>query len=182
MDNADNMNNINNEFSDNVFNCATTFGAFAGLANSAYTFNQISGQGDDSSKEGIENQIKLIEEETKELREGFEAGSTVEILDACIDILYVTYGLILKLEITCDIDAAMKQVHDDNFKKFFNGSEYQLAEETKDWHCSKGKKARVSKSSYGVYAVLDENNKVLKPIDFVSTDLTKFVMEDHREL
>ena len=158
------------------------FESFAGLANSAYTFNQISGQADDTSKEGIENQIKLIEEESKELREGFETGSTVEILDACIDILYVTYGLLQKLEVTCDVDAAMKQVHTDNFKKFFSGSEYQLAEETQKYQCSKGKNARVSKSEYCVYAVLDENNKVLKPIDFVSTDLTKFVKEEYRVL
>ena len=169
-------------FSNGVFDNAGGFESFTGLANSAYTFNEISGQANDISKTGIENQIKLIEEETKELREGFEANSTVEILDACIDILYVTYGLLQKLESKCNIDAAMKQVHTDNFKKFFGGGEYQLAEETKKYQCSKGKNARVSKSSHGVYAVLDENNKVLKPIDFVSTDLTEFVKEEYRDL
>ena len=169
-------------FTNEVFEYTDGFQAFASLASSAYTFNEISGQARDTSKEGIENQIKLIEEETKELREGFEAGSTVEILDACIDILYVTYGLLQKLESKCDVDAAMKQVHIDNFKKFFDGSEYQLAEETQKYQCSKGKNARVSKSLHGVYAVLDENNKVLKPIDFVSTDLTKFVKDEYRDL
>lgn len=169
-------------FSNEVFEYTNGFQVFASLASSAYTFNEISGQARDTSKEGIENQIKLIEEESKELREGFEAGSTVEILDACIDILYVTYGLLQKLEVTCDVDAAMKQVHTDNFKKFFSGSEYQLAEETQKYQCSKGKNARVSKSVRGIYVVLDENNKVLKPIDFASTDLTKFVKEEYRAL
>ena len=173
---------MNTDSTNSVFECSDEFQSFAGLASSAYIFNQISGQACDSSDQGIENQIKLIEEEVKELCEGFEAGSTVEILDACIDILYVTYGLLQKLEGRCDIDAAMKQVHTDNFKKFFDGGEYQLAEETKKYQCSKGKNARVSKSPYGVYAVLDENNKVLKPIDFVSTDLTKFVKEEYRAL
>ena len=173
---------MNNTFSDDVFECSDEFQSFAGLASSAYIFNQISGQANDSSNQGIENQIKLIEEETKELREGFEVGSTVEILDACIDILYVTYGLLQRLAVSCDIDAAMKQVHTDNFDKFFDGSEYQLAEETKKYQCSKGKNARVSAPSYGVYAVLDENNKVLKPIDFIGTDLTKFVKEEYRVL
>ena len=174
---------MNINFSNSVFDDPyNDFQYFACLANSAYSFNEISGQAYDTSKEGIENQIKLIEEETKELREGFEAGSTVEILDACIDVLYVTYGLLQKLESKCNVDAAMKQVHRDNFTKFFDGGEYQLAEETQKYHCSKGKNARVSKSSHGVYAVLDENNKVLKPIDFVSTDLTKFVKEGHRAL
>lgn len=174
---------INGKFSNEVFDDACNdFQHFACLANSAYTFNDISGQANDTSKKGIENQIKLIEEETKELREGFEAGSTVEILDACIDILYVTYGLLQKLETKCNVDAAVKQVHTDNFKKFFDGFEYQLAEETKEYQCSKGKNARVSESELGVYAVLDENNKVLKPIDFASTDLTKFVKEEYRAL
>ena len=171
--------NFTNEVFDDACN---DFQHFANLANSTYTFNEISGQAYDTSKGGIENQIKLIEEETKELREGFEAGSTVKILDACIDILYVTYGLLQKLENKCDVDAAMKQVHIDNFKKFFDVSEYQLAEETQKYQCSKGKNARVSKSVHGIYAVLDENNKVLKPIDFVSTDLTKFVKEGYRAL
>ena len=171
-----------NNLANNTFDGCGEFESFAGLAKSAYTFNQISGQAKDTSKEGIENQIKLIEEETKELRDGFEAGSTVEILDACIDILYVTYGLLQKLEGRCNIDAAMKQVHTDNFNKFFDGSEYQLAEETQKYQCSKGKNARVSKYSHGVYTVLDENNKVLKPIDFVSTDLTKFVKDEYRDL
>lgn len=169
-------------FSNAVFNNCDYFKYFACLASSAYTFNKISGQKKDTSKEGIENQIKLIEEETKELREGFKAGSTVEILDACIDILYVTYGLLQKLEDRCDVDAAMKQVHTDNFDKFFDGSEYQLAVETQNHHRSKGKNARVYLSPYGVYAVLDENNKVLKPVDFVSTDLTKFVKDEYRDL
>ena len=174
---------MNINFSNSVFDDAyNDFQYFAYLANSAYTFNEISGQVCDTSKEGIENQIKLIEEETKELREGFEASSTVKILDACIDILYVTYGLLQKLESKCDVDAAMKQVHIDNFKKFFDGSEYQLAEETQKYQRSKGKNARVSKSVRGIYVVLDENNKVLKPIDFVSTDLTKFVKEAYRAL
>ena len=168
-------------FTNEVFD-SDGFQAFASLASSAYTFNEISSQARDTSKEGIENQIKLIEEEVKELREGFEAGSTVEILDACIDILYVTYGLLQKIESKCNVDAAMKQVHIDNFKKFFDGSEYQLAEETQKYQCSKGRDARVSESSHGVYAVLDENNKVLKPIDFVSTDLTKFVKDEYRDL
>ena len=173
---------MDTNFINEVFDYTDGFQAFASLASSAYTFNEISSQARDTSKEGIENQIKLIEEEVKELREGFEAGSTVEILDACIDILYVTYGLLQKLESKCDVDAAMKQVHTDNFKKFFDGSEYQLAEETQKYQCSKGKNVRVSKSVRGIYAVLDENNKVLKPIDFVSTDLTKFVKDEYRDL
>lgn len=174
---------MNIKFSNAVFNDCDDFQHFAGLASSAYTFNKISGQAVDTSKEGIENQIKLIEEETKELREGFEAGSTVEILDACIDILYVTYGLLQKLEVSCAVKAAMKQVHTDNFKKFFDDSEYQLAAETQNYHCSNGKNARIKHVKYlDRYVVLDENNKVLKPIDFVGTDLTKFVKEEYRVL
>ena len=56
----------------------------------------------------VENALKLIREECREFHEAFVANDKVEQLDACIDICYVTLGMIARFgEAPCEEDKCM---------------------------------------------------------------------------
>jgi predicted HAD superfamily Cof-like phosphohydrolase len=59
--------------------------------------------------------IELIDEEFKELKEGFKNDDLVEIADALTDILYVVYGAGHALGIP--LDNCMEEVHNSNMSK-----------------------------------------------------------------
>jgi predicted HAD superfamily Cof-like phosphohydrolase len=89
--------------------------------------------------------VKLIEEETSELAEAIAAHDQVETLDALIDILVVTIGAIHSMG--SDAEGAWKEVMSTNFAKI-------------------GEDGKVRKR---------EDGKVLKPVGWVSPNLTKFI-------
>jgi len=89
--------------------------------------------------------VTLIEEEANELAEAIAAHDQVETLDALIDILVVTIGAIHSMG--SDAEGAWKEVMSTNFAKI-------------------GEDGKVRKR---------EDGKVLKPIGWVSPNLTKFI-------
>lgn len=90
--------------------------------------------------------VKLIVEEHQELLEATLSDDRVEQLDALIDILVVTIGAIHSMG--ADAEGAWKEVMMTNFAK--------IDKET----------GKVRKR---------EDGKVLKPVGWVSPDLTKFI-------
>ena len=89
--------------------------------------------------------VSLIDEEAGELAEAIAAHDQVETLDALIDILVVTIGAIHSMG--SDAEGAWKEVMSTNFAKI-------------------GEDGKVRKR---------EDGKVLKPVGWVSPDLTPFV-------
>lgn len=59
--------------------------------------------------------LKLIKEELKELTEAFEKDDLVEAYDACLDILYVTYGTLVELGL--DAEPGFEEVQRSNMSK-----------------------------------------------------------------
>lgn len=67
------------------------------------------------SKKRAQLRIDLIGEEFEELMEGIAKDDLVEIADALIDLLYVTYGACCEYGI--DADIGLTEVHDSNMSK-----------------------------------------------------------------
>jgi predicted HAD superfamily Cof-like phosphohydrolase len=67
------------------------------------------------SKEEQDLRIRLVEEETSELREAIEAADLVAVADALADLVYVAYGTALHYGI--DLDAAIAEIHRSNMSK-----------------------------------------------------------------
>lgn len=158
-------------FDKNTFN-------YQDLADYVYAFNSISGQRTKTEFSDVVNQIKLIEEETTELCEARDANDYVEILDACVDILYVTIGLMQKLENKgVDVKGAMHRVCKDNHLKFPVSVENAMA--TLEYYHKQDVEVEVHyNDEYNVFIVKDENNKVRKPVFFTRTTLAEFVPDE----
>ena len=100
-------------------NQAKTQYSISTFKRSADKFNTISGSAQKTSAVDIMNQIKLMQEETEETTEAYKQGDITGVLDGCVDVLYVTLGLLQKLQNAgVDTEGAMKQVAQDNLKKF----------------------------------------------------------------
>lgn len=141
-------------------------------------FNTIAGSTNTDYK-SFRNQISLIYEEgVKEAEEALKENSVVKMLDSVVDALYVVMGNLQRLELMgCDIEGAIQQVCEDNAKKFPKSED--IAQKS-ILHYNK-QNINVSYSydpKYDCYVIKDTAGKVRKPIDFVSTDLTKYVPED----
>jgi len=125
----------------------------------------------------VENQTKLVLEETKETLAACEHGDPVELLDGICDIL-VTYSFLAELvyQAGFETDLAMRLVNQNNATKIF--TTYTKAKETLEALEAKGEieglhieEAVVKGVPY--FTVRDGNRKIRKPIDFVSVGLTE---------
>jgi predicted HAD superfamily Cof-like phosphohydrolase len=98
----------------------------------AEDFNVLSGQFNKTSLQDLKNQVALITEEAQEAQETLEAveqNNITELLDGAVDVMYVTIGLLQKLEqLGVDVNGAMRKVAEDNLAKF--PSSQLLAEST----------------------------------------------------
>lgn len=143
-------------------------------------FNEVSGQAAKCSENDLLNQFVLIVEEVGEILEGFDNANPVEVLDGVIDTLYVTLGLLQKLQnLGMDTDGALERVAEDNLSKFV-GCEI-LLEESLDMYKKQGKKVLASyNEEHEVWVLKNTTDKVCKPSNFVSTDLSSFVPKELR--
>lgn len=88
------------------------------------TFNEVSGaevyksydEKNFDNKKLLEFRYDLIKEEFKELREAMDTNDKSEIVDALVDILYVTYGYLDALNL--DGDKCFDYVQEANMSKF----------------------------------------------------------------
>jgi hypothetical protein len=143
--------------------------------NDADLFNDISGSASACTKKDIGNQIALMQEEVQETYDAYIKGDLVETLDGCIDTLYVTLGLLQKLNnLGIDTKGAMQQVAYDNLQKFPKSE--IVAKETIKMYSEKGIEVI---SEYNVLhdlgVIKDMNDKVKKPLGFIPTDLSGYV-------
>jgi hypothetical protein len=142
---------------------------------SADMFNDISGSSTACTKKDIGNQIALMQEEAQETYDAYVKGDLVETLDGCIDTLYVTLGLLQKLNnLGIDTEGAMQQVAYDNLQKFPKSE--IVAKETIKMYSEKGIEVI---SEYNVLhdlgVIKDMNDKVKKPLGFIPTNLIQYV-------
>ena len=143
----------------------------------SFAFNVYAGKATNFTKSDIDRQVALITEELKETVEGLQANSVVEVLDGTVDILVVTLGLLQKLQYAgVNIDGALSAVAENNLSKFTKSEE--IANLSVASYEKKGEKVYVTK--FGDLYIIKRlsDDKVMKPIDFKSVELTSFVPEE----
>lgn len=138
-------------------------------------FNVISKQINRTSLDDLKNQYKIILEEIKETGEALENNDPVEVLDGCVDSLFTVLGLLQKLEgLKFDVSGALLRVACDNIDKFPKSE--KVAIETQNFYKSKQISTEiVYNEQYDRFVILDENDKVKKPLNFKHTNLSEFV-------
>ena len=142
-----------------------------------YLFNELAGKDKQCSYRDIYQQAQLVHEETNEILCGVADNNPEEVLDGAIDVMVVTLGLMQKLEqLGVDVSKAMQKTAMNNFSKF--PSDFVIAQESVAALKEKGVECRAEyNEEYELYVIKDANDKVRKPLDFVSNDLLDCIPE-----
>lgn len=141
-----------------------------------YAFNEIAGKHSKTTLKDIEFQYKLILEETKEIKEkGIDKNNAKEVLDGAIDVMVTALGLLQKLEyLGVDTNKAMRDTAYNNLTKY-PAKEY-IAIKTAQMYEEDGIMVDVQyNSEYELFVIKNFNDKVMKPIDFESNDLSNCI-------
>ena len=132
----------------------------------------IAGQAQEISKEAKQQQLKLIQEEVKELKEALDTEDLVEQLDACSDILITVFGYMLKLERQgADLGKALIKTGQNNLTKF--PTDRDVVEDTVQFYKNKGIETKISLDlMYNKWVIRDMSGKYRKPKGFIENDLS----------
>ena len=144
-----------------------------------YAFNEIAGKDKLVTLKDIEFQYNLILEETKEIKEkGIDKNNAKEVVDGVVDVLVTALGLAQKLEnLGVDMNKAMRDTAYNNLTKFPNNE--MSAIKTAQKYEQEGKQVYVEyKSDCELFVIKDMKDKVMKPIDFESNDLSNCIPKD----
>jgi uncharacterized protein YkuJ len=144
-----------------------------------YAFNSVAGKDKLCSLQDIEFQYNLILEETKEIKEkGIDKNNAKEVVDGVVDVLVTALGLVQKLQnLGVDMNKAMRDTAYNNLTKFPNNE--LSAIKTAQKYEQEGKQVYVEyKSEYELFVIKDMKDKVMKPIDFESNDLSNCIPTD----
>lgn len=152
--------------------------AYSKLVKASYLFNELSGADKEVSKTAFDSQYSLIKEEFKEIQESMYNNSKIdvtELLDGCIDVLVVTYGMLQKLEkLGCNVNGAIVATADNNLTKFIPITEAHLVQPTVEMYMSKGVNVYTTfNKEHNVFIIRDFQGKVRKPIEYISNDLSE---------
>lgn len=150
---------------------------YADFAKEVVAFNDIAGNFEKTSYRDLKNQAELIMEEAKETLEAFEDKDATEVLDGAIDVLYVTVGLLERLDrLGFKVAEAMDRTVLNNLNKFPMTEAVCL--ETVDYYSSKGIDSTLKYlPNYNLFVVKNLEGKVLKPLNFVRNNLKSCVPE-----
>lgn len=126
----------------------------------------------------MENQSNLMVEESNEGVEAAQLNNAVESLDALCDEFFVwAWKLAMHEKAGYDVEGALQAVCDNNATKHYDS--YFLAVESKELLEEKYDEEMFIETSVvnGVpfYSVKNSKGKTMKPKNFVSVDLSKFV-------
>lgn len=142
-------------------------------------FNNIADKGQVNSKLDLLQQLNLIKEELQETIDAVEAEDYVATLDGYCDIMVTTAGFGQQLSnLGMNIVGALEAVAANNLTKFIPvGLEgFKLATLTQEEFQSKNIPVIIEQNNqFARYVIKDANNKIRKPLGYVSVDLTPFV-------
>lgn len=144
-----------------------------------YAFNAIAEKHELTSLKDIDFQYKLIYEETKEIKEkGIDKNNAKEVLDGVVDVMVTALGLLQKLEtLGVDTNKAMRDTAYNNLTKF--PTKELTAIQTAQMYEEDGIQVEVSyNSEYDLFVIKNLKDKVMKPIDFESNDLSNCIPKD----
>lgn len=141
-----------------------------------YAFNEIANKHNLTALKDIEFQYNLIAEEAKEIKEkGIDKNNVKETLDGVIDVMVTALGLLQKLEyLGVDTNKAMKDTAENNLTKY--PARELTAIQTAQKYEEDGIPVTVEyNSDYELFVIKNWNDKVMKPIDFESNDLSNCI-------
>ncbi len=144
-----------------------------------YAFNEIANKHNLTTLKDIEFQYNLIAEETKEIKDkGIDQNNIKETLDGVIDVMVTALGLLQKLEyLGVDGNKAMRDTAENNLTKY-PASEL-IAIQTAQGYEEDGIPVQVEfNSEYELFVIKNWNDKVMKPIDFESNDLSNCIPKE----
>ena len=156
-------------------------------------FNDISGASKELSEKAFIEQYAYIREEFKEMAStfgddycsslSFKVQMIEPLLDDCLDVIITVFGMLQKLEnLGVDVNQAAIDTAMNNLSKYTTSPAiaHQTVEKVK---IEKGIDAVVTlNEEHGVYVIRNkENGKVIKPVDFVSNDLNRYVTTGVKE-
>ena len=144
-----------------------------------YAFNEIANKHRLTSLKDIEFQYKLIAEETKEIKDkGIDQNNAKEVLDGVIDVMVTALGLLQKLEyLGVDGNRAMRDTAYNNLTKY--PAKELTAIQTAQKYEEDGILVIVEYNSlYDLFVIKNMHDKVMKPIDFESNDLSNCIPKE----
>jgi len=150
------------------------------LEQDVYKFNEIAGKAATApTKQQLLQQLALIQEELTETIAAVEADDQTETIDGLCDVLITAVGFKHMLDLQgYNTSEAMQATAENNLSKFIKLDGYSAREtitESLIKYKTQNKITVVHNAKYDVVVLLDENNKVKKPVGFVSNDLSKFI-------
>lgn len=156
-------------------NQSLTAQSAADLYEDTKTFNRLAGNLKEGlTRKNLEDQVKLVMEEAYELQEAFNEDNKVEMLDACVDILVVTFGMMQKLQLVyqANLPQAMDITADNNLTKF--PTSRIVAESTVDMYKQQGIICTIEEDAEtGCFVIKNTEGKVMKPIGYAKNNLVK---------
>lgn len=140
-------------------------------------FNTIAGKDGVPTKKALLEQIELIQEELNETKRDLLAGNYTGLLDGYVDVMVTSAGLGQMLDaLQMDTLGAMKATAANNLTKFVNTSDVDTCIDTLNMYADKGVGIIYEQNPrYELVVFKDINNKVRKPSNFVSNDVSSFV-------
>ena len=145
-------------------------------------FNDISGANKELSLKAMREQFLYIDEEVNEIRDALNTDNLTEVLDGCIDTIITVFGLLQKLEnLGVDINQAAIGTALNNLSKY--PSPPAVAHETVERKRLEGVETKAAfNEAENCYAIRNVNTgKIIKPYNFVSNDLSKFITTEVKE-
>jgi hypothetical protein len=140
-----------------------------------YAFNEIAGKDKAATHLDLCKQFALITEELKELADGLSTDNPVEVLDGVVDVLVTSLGLLQKLEaLGFNSQKALYDTALNNLSKY--PTDEAVAIESAKVLEAKGETVNVTyNSAYDMFVIKDLQDKVRKPFNFQSNDLSSCI-------
>jgi hypothetical protein len=150
------------------------------MFNAVEKFNAIAGKNGTPDLAALKNQAKLVLEEAKEIVEGLENKDPEEVLDGAIDTMYTLSGFVQMLQkLNFGIYEAALITCDNNLTKFPDKFEDDRVNDTIVQHPNGRNLRAVYNAQYSKWAILDEHDKVVKPLGYKKNDLSECVTKTH---
>lgn len=150
--------------------------------NLSYKLNKAAGKLNDVKVEDLQNQLKLIQEELNEGVDDLKLKDYIGVLDAYCDLKVTVEGLGMMLEsLGFKTQEAAVATARNNDTKFIPVHAVTLVNNTLNKYTSEGIDCKPEyNEEFMCYVIKDQNNKIRKPIGFVSNDLSEFVPEGYK--
>ena len=136
-----------------------------------YAFNEIAEKDKAATHLDLCKQFSLITEELKETADGLRDNNPVEVLDGVVDVLVTALGLLQKLEaLGFNTQKALYKTADNNLSKYPADEVDAIC--TAQMYEDSGTTVEMTyNSTYDLFVIKDDQDKVRKPINFVANDL-----------